>query len=54
MRRSSAEAVDTPARWSWLSIEAYQPKLFAENLTSSEAAKRIENLKREIALANSF
>jgi hypothetical protein len=37
-----------------LSIEAYQPKLFAENLTSREAAKRIEDLKREIALANSF
>jgi hypothetical protein len=37
-----------------LSIEAYQPKLFADNLTSKEAAKRIEDLKREIALANSF
>jgi hypothetical protein len=37
-----------------LSIEAYQPKLFDEDLTSKEAAKRIDNLKREIALANSF
>ena len=37
-----------------LSIEAYQPKLFAEGLTSKEAALRIETLKREIALANSF
>jgi hypothetical protein len=37
-----------------LSIEAYQPKLFAENLTRREAAQRIEDLKREIALANSF
>jgi len=37
-----------------LSIEAYQPKLFAGDLTSKEAGKRIEALKREIALANSF
>jgi hypothetical protein len=37
-----------------LSVEAYQPKLFAEDLTSKEAARRIEDLKREIALANSF
>jgi len=37
-----------------LSIEAYQPKLFADDLTSKEAARRIEALKREIALANSF
>jgi hypothetical protein len=37
-----------------LSIEAYQPKLFAENPTTKEAAKRIEDLKREIAPANSF
>jgi hypothetical protein len=37
-----------------LSIEAYQPKLFAEDLTSKEAARRIAELKREIALANSF
>jgi hypothetical protein len=35
-------------------IEVYQPKLFAENLTGKQAAKRIEDLKREIALANSF
>jgi hypothetical protein len=37
-----------------LSAEAYQPKLFAEDLTSREAAKRIEDLRREIALADSF
>jgi len=37
-----------------LSIEAYQPKLFAEGLTSQEAARRIEDLKHEIALADSF
>ena len=37
-----------------LSIEAYQPKLFEEDLSSKEAARRIEALKREIALANSF
>jgi hypothetical protein len=30
------------------------PKLFAEDLTSKEAARRIEVLKREVALANSF
>ena len=37
-----------------LSIETYQPKMFEEDLTSKEAARRIETLKREIALANSF
>jgi hypothetical protein len=37
-----------------LSIEAYQPKLFEEDLTSTEAARRIEALKRKIALANSY
>ncbi|WP_158091491.1 DUF3072 domain-containing protein [Bradyrhizobium canariense] len=37
-----------------LLVEAYQPRLFAEDLTSKEAARRIEALKREIALANSF
>jgi hypothetical protein len=37
-----------------LSIEAYQPKLFAEGLSSAEAARRIDDLKREIALADSF
>ena len=37
-----------------LSIEAYQPKLFAKGLSSREAAQRIEDLKREIALADSF
>jgi hypothetical protein len=37
-----------------LAIEAYQEKLFQPDLTRDEAAKRIEALKREIALANSF
>ena len=37
-----------------LSIEAYQPKLFAEDLTAIEAASRIEGLQSEIELANSF
>ena len=37
-----------------LAIEAYQPKLFADDLTREEAAARIEALKREIALADSF
>jgi hypothetical protein len=37
-----------------LSIEAYQPKLFEEELTAKEAAKRIDSLRREIELANSF
>ena len=41
------------ALWS-LSIEAYQPKLFEEGLTAKETAKRIEALRREIQLANSF
>jgi hypothetical protein len=37
-----------------LSIEAYQPKQFAEDLSAAEAARRIEALRREIALADSF
>jgi hypothetical protein len=37
-----------------LSIEAYQPKQFAEDLTADEAALRIEALRREIALADSY
>ena len=37
-----------------LSTEAYQPKLFGEDLTAKEAVKRIEALRREIELANSF
>ncbi len=37
-----------------LSIEAYQPKQFAENLSAEEAASRIEALRQEIELANSF
>ena len=37
-----------------LSVEAYQPKLFENNLTVEEADRRIEALRLEIALANSF
>jgi Protein of unknown function (DUF3072) len=37
-----------------LSVEAYQPKLFQENLTREEADRRIEALRQEIALAYSF
>ncbi len=37
-----------------LAIEAYQPKLFAPDLSRAEAALRIEALKQEIALADSF
>jgi hypothetical protein len=37
-----------------LSAEAYQPKLFEPNLTADEAGKRINALKAEIELANSF
>jgi Protein of unknown function (DUF3072) len=38
----------------WLLIEAYQPKQFAEDLSAAEAARRIDALRREIALADSF
>jgi hypothetical protein len=37
-----------------LSAEAYQPKLFEQNLTQAEADRRIEALKAEIELADSF
>ena len=37
-----------------LAVEAYQPKLFEETLSRQEAARRIDELKREIELANSF
>jgi hypothetical protein len=37
-----------------LAIEAYQPRQFAPDLTRAEAARRIEALKQEIALADSF
>ena len=37
-----------------LSTEAYQPKLFEEDLTAKEAARRIEALQREIELADLF
>jgi Protein of unknown function (DUF3072) len=48
MTRSQAEMLRS------LSIEAYQPRQFAEDLSAAEAARRIEALRREIALADSF
>lgn len=37
-----------------LAIEAYQPGQFAKDLTRAEAARRIQMLRDEIALADSF
>jgi hypothetical protein len=37
-----------------LAVEAYQEKLFQLDLSQAEAAKRIDLLKWEIELANSF
>ena len=37
-----------------LSHEAYQPRQFQENLTQTEALRRIEALEGEIELADSF
>jgi hypothetical protein len=37
-----------------LSREAYQPKLYEKHLSQAEASRRIETLKQEIALADSF
>jgi hypothetical protein len=37
-----------------LSHEAYQPRQFEENLTQTEALRRIEALEKEIELADSF
>jgi len=37
-----------------LSAEAYQPKLFEQDLIAKEAERRIAALKAEIELANSF
>lgn len=48
MTKSQAEMLRS------LSIEAYQPKQFAEDLSAAEAAKRISALRREIDLANSY
>jgi hypothetical protein len=48
MTRSQAEMLRS------LSIEAYQPKQFAEDLSAAEAARRIDALRREITLADSF
>ncbi len=37
-----------------LSQEAYQPKLYEQNLSQGEATRRIQILQQEIALADSF
>jgi hypothetical protein len=37
-----------------LAEEAYQPEQFAANLSFDEAVRRIDALKAEIALADSF
>ena len=37
-----------------LAEEAYQPKQYQSGLSKEEAARRIEALKQEIELANSF
>ena len=37
-----------------LAQEAYQPEQFAANLSFDEAARRLDALKAEIALADSF
>ena len=37
-----------------LAEDAYQPEQYAANLTSEEAARRIDALKAEIALADTF
>jgi hypothetical protein len=37
-----------------LSQEAYQPKLYEQNLSQAEAARRIEVLQQEVKLADSF
>jgi hypothetical protein len=37
-----------------LAEEAYQPQQYQPNLSKEEAARRIDALKREIELADSF
>ena len=37
-----------------LADEAYQPQQFESNLSKEEAARRIDALKHEIELANSY
>jgi hypothetical protein len=49
-RMTRAQAI----RLRTLSEEAYQPKLFEDDLPPAEAERRIEALKAEIELANSF
>ena len=49
-RMTRAQALKLKA----LAEEAYQPGQFAANLTSEEAERRIDALRAEIALADSF
>jgi hypothetical protein len=42
------------ARLRRLAEEAYQPRQYQSGLSKEEAARRIEALKREIELADSF
>jgi hypothetical protein len=42
------------ARLRRLAEEAYQPRQYQTGLSKDEAARRIEALKREIELADSF
>lgn len=37
-----------------LALEAYQPRQFEKDLSRAEAARRIDALRQEIALADSF
>ena len=48
MSRGQAQALRS------LAAEAYQPRQFAEDLSAAEAARRIEALRQEIDLANSY
>jgi hypothetical protein len=43
-----------PATKKNLAEEAYQPERYVTNLSFEEAARRIDALKAEIALADSF
>jgi hypothetical protein len=56
-RTGPACRCDDPRPSLWLKIlagEAYQPERYATDLNFEEAARRIDALKAEIALADSF
>ncbi len=53
-RRAGAMARAQALRLRGLAEEAYQPEQFAANLSFDEVARRINALKAEIALADSF